>query len=55
MSARARLMKVGESVAKSRKSVNEKKRDWREEMRTRPLRILQMEGYSRARWTSGSA
>jgi len=37
MFARARLVKVRESVAKSRRTVNEKKRDWREEMHTQPL------------------
>jgi hypothetical protein len=42
--ARAHIVKTRESVAKSRKSVNEKKRIWRGEMHAHPLRFKQMEG-----------
>lgn len=56
MFARARLVKVRESVAKSQGTVNEKNaRLARRNAYTGPLRILQTEGYSRAGWTSWSA
>lgn len=56
MELRAHKVKTRESVAKSQECVNEKNCIWRGENASRGLlRFKQMEGYSRAVWSSGES